>query len=101
MTGAAPRTGVGNTGGAGALGAVLARPRLWATALRQAARLAAPGWWHRPPFVPRPERRYLAFRVETHSGDGTRPFAPADLVTYLEWCRAEDRRVRTARRRRR
>jgi hypothetical protein len=66
---------------------VLARPHLWATALRQAGRLARPGWWRRPPFLPRPDPRYLEFRFETqYGGDGRAD--PRDVVTYLEWCRA-------------
>jgi hypothetical protein len=66
---------------------VLARPHLWATALRQARRLAQPSWWRRPPFLPLPDPDYLDFRFTTQYGDGGRP-DPADLVTYLEWCRA-------------
>jgi len=64
---------------------VLRRPRLWSTALRQAHRLARPGWWRRPPFLPLPDRAYLRFRLETQYGGDGSP-APADLVTYLEWC---------------
>jgi len=71
--------------------AVAVRPSLWSTALRQLARTSRPGWWRRPPFLPRPDRAYLQFRLETQYGrDGTP--AAGDLVTYLEWCRAEDRR---------
>jgi hypothetical protein len=106
--GGPPRSGGdgGGDGGGGrgtrrAVGAVVVRPRLWATALRQAGRMAAPGWWRRPPFLPRPDRRYLAFRFETHAGAADRPLAPHELVAYLEWCRTEDRRVRGTRRRRR
>jgi hypothetical protein len=67
--------------------AVLARPGLWLTALRQVRRLARPGWWRRPPFLPLPDREYLAFRLVTQYGDaGHRPIA-ADVVSYLAWCR--------------
>ena len=65
---------------------VLARPGLWATALRQAWRLARPRWWRRFPFLPVPDARYLAFRFETQYGADARP-DPRDLVAYLEWCR--------------
>jgi hypothetical protein len=69
---------------------VLTRPRLWRTALRQAQRLAVPGWWRRPPFLPLPSRAYLGFRFETQYGrDGVA--RPADVVAYLEWCRDLDR----------
>jgi hypothetical protein len=71
---------------------VLARPRLWPTAVRQAGRLARPGWWRRPPFLPVPDRDYLRFRLETQYGDAEPD--PHDLVTYLEWCRAETRPLR-------
>ena len=77
---------------AGAL--VLRRPSLWATALRQGARLARPRWWAHPPFVPVPDADYLRFRFETQYGDDAPP-EPRDLLAYLEWCRAmEDERGR-------
>jgi hypothetical protein len=69
---------------------VLARPGLWATALRQARRLAPDGWWRRRPFLPVPPRDYLAFRFETQYGATGEP-RPRDLVDYLEWCRGLDR----------
>lgn len=69
-------------------GAVLRRPDLWWTALRQLRVLARPGWWRRPPFLPVPDRGYLAFRLQTMYGDPDHRPAPADVVTYLEWCRA-------------
>jgi hypothetical protein len=68
---------------------LLARPTLWPTALRQGLRVARRGWWRRPPFLPLPDREYLRFRLETQYGD-TAP-DPDDLVTYLEWCRAQER----------
>jgi hypothetical protein len=72
--------------------AVVARPALWATGVRQAARLARPGWWRRPPFLPLPAPGYLRFRLETaYGGAGDGPAEPADLVAYLRWCRAVDR----------
>lgn len=71
------------------VGAVLLRPTLWVTALRQARRLAPTGWWHRFPFLPVPDRDYLRFRIVTaYGGDGTRTPDTADLLTYLQWCRA-------------
>ena len=67
--------------------AVLVRPRLWLVAIRQAARIARPRWWTRPPFLPVPDAGYLRFRLETAYGDAVAP-RPADLVSYLEWCRS-------------
>lgn len=67
--------------------AVLAHPSLWITALRQVHRLARPRWWRRRPLLPVPDPAYLAFRLETLYG--TNPEVdPADVVTYLRWCRA-------------
>jgi hypothetical protein len=71
-----------------ALAAVARRPGLWPVALREAKRLAAPGWWRRPPFLPLPPSDYRRFRLETMYGRGDHPPEPADLVRWLEWCRA-------------
>ena len=69
--------------------AVLRRPGLWPVAVRQVVVLAAPGWWHRRPFLPLPDPAYLRFRLVTaYGGDGSRPPDPEDVVTYLAWCRA-------------
>ena len=72
-----------------AVAAVIRRPALWVTALRQVRTLARPGWWRRPPFLPLPDRDYLRFRLLTaYGGDGTAAPTDHDLITYLEWCRA-------------
>ncbi len=68
--------------------AVVARPRLWRTALRQVRLLARPGWWRTRPFLPLPDPEYLRFRLETQYGPRGAP-APHDVLDYLEWCRAE------------
>lgn len=66
--------------------AVLRRPGLWPTAVRQAAVMVRPGG-----------RAYFRFRMVTqYGGDGARP-GGADTVQYLEWVRAERRRLRTSR----
>lgn len=67
--------------------AVLARPRLWRTAVRQGLRLARPHWWRRAPWLPLPDAGYLAFRFETQYGGPAASPQPHDLVDYLEWCR--------------
>ena len=67
--------------------AVAVRPRLWAVAVAQALRLAAPGWWRRWPPLPLPDHDYLLFRLQTASGHGDAGPAPAEVVAYLEWCR--------------
>ena len=71
-----------------ALRALAVRPGLWRTAAHQVRVLAAPGWWHRPPFLPLPAPDYLRFRLITQYGDPARPPAPEDVVAYLRWCRA-------------
>ena len=87
----------GGRGWVAAVVGVAARPRLWGTALTSAVRLARPRWWRRPPFLPLPDRAYLAFRLETQYGAGGAP-KPRDLVTYLEWCREQRAIMRQARR---
>ena len=77
-----------------AAGAVLVRPSLWFTALRQLFVLARPGWWRRPPFLPVPDDAYLRFRLQTAYGDPTREPDPADVITYLHWCRTWSRFTR-------
>lgn len=66
--------------------AVLRRPPLWPTAVAQALRLARPGWWKRPPFLPVPDPDYVRFRMQTAYGSAGNP-DPEDLVAYLNWCR--------------
>lgn len=68
--------------------ALARRPWLWATAVRQVAVLAPPGWWRRPPWLPWPDATYLSFRLQTqYGGDGTAAPEPGDVVAYLGWCR--------------
>jgi hypothetical protein len=73
------------------VGAVIVRPHLWPTAVRQMARLAPKRWWARAPFLPVPRADYLEFRLVTQYGGGHgvpgAPVRPADVVDYLEWCR--------------
>ena len=80
-----------------ALGGVAVRPWLWGAALGAALRLAPRGWWKRPPFVPWPDRAYVAHRLETQYGRDGAP-APHDLVSYLEWCRSYRTVIRQGRR---
>lgn len=69
---------------------LLRHPMLWPTAVLIAFRLAAPGWWRRRPFLPRPDPAYLQFRMETQYGSDTEP-DPEDLIAYLAWVRATER----------
>lgn len=68
--------------------ALAVQPALWVTAVAQLFHLASRGWWRRRPFLPLPAPAYLRFRMQTAYGDADREPEPADLVTYLHWCRA-------------
>ncbi len=74
--------------------AVLGRPGLWLTALRQARRLAPRGWWRTAPFLPVPRADYLEFRLVTQYGGGhgepRGEVRAADVVDYLAWCKEWD-----------
>ena len=67
---------------------VLRHPGLWSTGLAQAWRLRRRNWWRQAPFLPVPGVDYLRFRMTTAYGEPDRDPEPADLVTYLRWCRA-------------
>lgn len=67
--------------------AVVRRPGLWATAVRQLVVMARPGWWRRSPRLPLPDRHYFGFRMQTMYGDADHVPEPADVVAYLKWCR--------------
>jgi hypothetical protein len=69
--------------------AVLRRPHLWFTAIRQISRAVPMRWWTRSPFVPLPDRAYVRFRLETAYGEDASPRV-ADVLRYLEWCRGTD-----------
>jgi hypothetical protein len=73
--------------------ALVRRPGLWPVAVRQAHRLAARGWWRRPPFVPLPDGSYAGFRATTQYGDLNHEPGPADVLVWLEWCREMERGV--------
>lgn len=68
--------------------ALLRRPALVPVALRQVWRLAPTGWWRRSPYLPLPSAAYVGFRSQTMYGDADRLPDPADVCTYLHWCRA-------------
>ncbi|MDA3039738.1 MAG: hypothetical protein O3C27_09455 [Actinomycetota bacterium] len=72
----------------GAAMAVVKRPDLWIVALRTAASMTPRRWWAHPPFLPLPDRGWMAFRLETaYGGDARGPVRAEDLITYLEWRR--------------
>lgn len=62
---------------------VIRRPLLWPTALRQAFVILRPG-----------AKDYLHFRMVTqYGGENPKPTGE-DTVQYLEWVRAEKKRLR-------
>lgn len=73
------------TGTLAALRALLARPRLWPAALRQARALVPARWWSRRPFLPLPSRAWLRFRMVTAYGDPDASIDVEDLLTWLAW----------------
>lgn len=68
------------------------RPSLWPVAVAVLSGLVPSRWWCRPPFLPLPDRRWVAFRLETAYGDPKAAPSAADLVAYLAWARTERRR---------
>ncbi len=73
---------------AAAAAALVARPRLWPTAVQAALELAPRGWWRHAPFLPLPEPEWLHFRLVTaYGGDGSHPMGADELITWLEWKR--------------
>ncbi len=65
--------------------ALLRRPELWTTAVRQLFTLAPNKWWQQSPYLPLPDPSYFNFRLQTAYGD-TETAPPTDgLITYLEW----------------
>jgi len=71
--------------------ALLRRPTLWPVAARQICRLAAHGWWRRPPFMPLPDHLYAEFRSLTQYGDPGYEPEIGDVLVWLEWCRKTER----------
>jgi hypothetical protein len=66
--------------------ALVAHPRLWSTTAVLVAVLARPGWWRRWPPIPRPDERYLRFRLETAYGDAQAEIVASDVIEYVAWC---------------
>jgi hypothetical protein len=75
----------------GAVRRVVLRPDLWWTACGVVVRMARPGWWRSPPHRPLPDNRLWAFRMVTAYGDPRAVPPPADVISFLEWCRGARR----------
>ena len=69
--------------------AVIVRPWLWAAAVAELFRLAAPRWWRRWPPLPLPDGELWRFRMETaYGGSGDHVPSPHDAVRFVGWCAA-------------
>lgn len=68
--------------------ALVRKPHLIGTGIRQVAALAPQGWWRSSPRLPFPRRDYMEFRQVTLSGDADQLPEVHDVIVYLEWCRS-------------
>ena len=73
--------------------AILVRPRLWLTAVKQYRESLPRRWWTRRPFLPIPARDYLRFRLQTQYGSPDHRIEAADVLNYLTWCKLHRRVV--------
>lgn len=64
---------------------VLRRPVCWWPAALAARRFARRGWWHRPPFVPRPDDGVWGMRMEVAYGRHDARPSPAEVRDVLRW----------------
>jgi hypothetical protein len=99
----APAGSAGSPGSAASLVPVVVRavglrPWLWITALGTIWRLAQPGWWRRPPYLPLPDDRLWSFRMVTAYGRPDARPDGEDIVAYLEWCKNSKRQRERVRR---
>ena len=70
----------------------LRNPRVARALLGVAWRFRSRGWWHRPPFLPLPDREYLRWRMHTAYGDHHAVPPADDVVRYARWAMRDDRR---------
>ncbi len=62
-------------------------PSLACEAIRLAAATAAPGWFRKAPFVPRPEPRYRDWRLLTAYGRTDARPTEREVEEFLRWRR--------------
>jgi len=63
------------------------RPRLAWTLVRIAWRMRARDWYRKPPFLPLPPARYVAWRMYTAFGAADHVPDVAELERYAAWVR--------------
>lgn len=65
----------------------IADPSLARDLLRVAWRFRARGWYRRPPFLPLPDKTYIAWRMHTAYGDHHAVPPAKDVEHYARWTR--------------
>ena len=65
----------------------IVRPSLALDLLRVAWRFRSRDWYRRPPFLPLPDRDYMAWRMHTAYGDHHAVPSVADIERYARWTR--------------
>jgi hypothetical protein len=63
----------------------LRHPATGMALLRVAWRFRRRGWWHRPPFLPLPDRTYLRWRMHTAYGEYDSVPPADDVIRYARW----------------
>ena len=63
----------------------IARPSLALDLVRVAWRFRSRDWYQRPPFLPLPDRTYMAWRMHTAFGDHHAIPSPDDVARYVRW----------------
>ena len=63
----------------------IAEPSLVFDLLRVAWRFRSRNWYVRPPFVPLPDRTYMAWRMHTAFGDHHAIPSADDVARYARW----------------
>jgi len=89
--GESDRGGERSAGWGGLTGALLIRavlrPRLALDLLRTLWAFRRLAWWRRPPFLPLPDRSYLAWRMYTAYGDERAVPPVEDVIRFARWRR--------------
>jgi hypothetical protein len=65
--------------------ALLRKPSLWLTSIRQIFILAKSRWPLIPPFLPFPSNDFLEFRIITYQGESEKLPEVDVVITWLTW----------------
>ncbi|MDZ7677118.1 MAG: hypothetical protein U5K29_01045 [Acidimicrobiales bacterium] len=74
--------------------AIVCRPWLWPVATTTFVGLIPRRWWARHPWLPVPDAGFLTFRLTTAFGPDPSAPPPAEVISFLRWCRTWPRVVR-------